>query len=70
MEVSERSSSVSAFQRPLSLSFMRLTLEAREGVIDEEEEEEETGVGLWAMREEEDDAALGIRGAEDVGAGA
>ena len=68
MESSERSSSVSAFQRPLSLSFMRLTLEAREGGM-EEEEEEETGVGLWAMREEEDDAALGIRGAEDVGTG-
>ena len=47
---------------------MRLTLEAREGGA-EEEEEEETGVGLWAMREEEDDAALGIRGAEDVGTG-
>ena len=67
MESSERSSSVSAFQRPLSLSFMRLTLEARGGM--EEEEEEPTGVGLWAMREEEDDAALGIRGAEDVGTG-
>ena len=64
MESSERSSSVSAFQRPLSLSFMRLTLE---GGMEEKEEEEETGVGLWAMREEEDDAALGIRGAEDVG---
>ena len=46
---------------------MRLTLEAREVGMDEEEEE--TGVGLWAMREEEDDAALGIRGAEEVGAG-
>ena len=68
MESSERSSSVNAFQRPLSLSFMRLTLEAREGGMDEEEEEE-TGVGLWAMRVEEDDATLGIRGAEDVEAG-
>ena len=68
MESSERSSSVSEFQRPLSLSFMRLNLEAREGGM-EEEEEEETGVGLWAMREEEDDAALGIRGVEDVGTG-
>ena len=35
----------------------------------DEEEEEETGVGLWAMRVEEDDATLGIRGAEDVEAG-
>ena len=65
MESSERSSAVSAFQRPLLLSFIRLTLEVREGGMDEEGEEE-TGVGLWAMREEEDDAALGISGAEDV----